>query len=213
MAKLKDTKIQVAITSETKSSTKSVPVVKFIGDDAELFTSIVNKIKSLEADKAELEKTLKNFGVEAIIKLNCETGTVNSSVRVIDDKDGVVTITLKNAYPSLAVTVVEKLCEELVIDPNDYFQTVLKYNFNQKLFYRADGTFNEKVYRAIRRVVAEKAAELIDAGDLSPDIEVFSEEKVVMVKPSFHDQRWALGVEANESIQERIPAQVAIKAG
>ncbi len=212
-SKLKDTKIQVVIPSKTKSSAKSINTVRFAGDSAKSFTEIANKIKSLAAEKDDLEEELKDFGVKELIKLNCESGKVNSSVRVIDDSEGVVTVTLKNAYSAPTATVVEKICEELVIDPNDYFQTVIKYAFNQNIFYKADGSFNEKVYRAIRRAVAEKVAELIDAGDLSADVEPFSEDKVVSVKPSFHEERWALGVEANTLIQDSIPAQVAIKVG
>lgn len=212
-SKLKDTKIQVVIPAEHKSAAKSTSSVKIEGNTAYLFSQTVGKIKSLEAEKAELEVKLKAAGVAELLKTNCAAEVPHSSVKLIDEEDGVVTVTLKNAYSETTPTIAEKVCEELVLDPNDYFQTVLKYGFNQKIFYKADGTFNEKVYRALRRVIGEKVAELIDSGDLDRATEPFSETKAVVVKPEFHAKRWALGVEANETIQKTVPAQVAIKVG
>lgn len=212
-SKLKDTKIQVVIPAGPKSAAKSTGSVKIEGNAAYLFSQTVGKIKSLEAEKVDLEVKLKAAGVAELLKTNCAAEVPHSSVKLIDEEDGVVTVTLKNAYSETTPTAAEKVCEELVLDPNDYFQTVLKYSFNQKIFYKADGTFNEKVYRALRRVIGEKVAELIDSGDLDPAVDAFSETKAVVVKPEFHAKRWALGVEANETIQKTVPAQVAIKVG
>ena len=212
-SKLKDTKIQVVIPAGPKPAAKSTSSVKTEGNAAYLFSQTVGKIKSLEAEKVDLEVKLKAAGVAELLKTNCAAEVPHSSVKLIDEEDGVVTVTLKNAYSETTPTVAEKVCEELVLDPNDYFQTVLKYSFNQKIFYKADGTFNEKVYRALRRVIGEKVAELIDSGDLDPAVDAFSETKAVVVKPEFHAKRWALGVEANETIQKTVPAQVAIKVG
>jgi hypothetical protein len=212
---LKPLKTQVYEPAAPKAAkAKEIEVIRIDGDAAIMFVTTADKIKLLEADKARYEISLKIRGVKEVTEIcAAHPDQPVSSVRLVDDAGGMVTVTLKAAYAATTEATAVTLFNSLEQDPNDFVQFAIKPKFNEKIFYREDGTFNERVYKAVRLAYTKVVNALVEAGELPVGTVAMTEDKVVTVKPDFHQRRWALGLAANKAIQESIPAQVAIRAG
>lgn len=85
------------------------------------------------------------------------------------------------------------------VDVNEHVVEALVAKFDASVFLDANGNFDKKKYDKYRTAIEAVAVELDDKMPLTT-------EKVVMPKPDFHVQRWALFDEAQQrSISEVLP--------
>jgi hypothetical protein len=220
---LKSLKSSVAaVAPAKKSDSKLVP---FKGTAITEYIALKKEVEERQARMEALELEIKEKGTDAIIELNCANASNPlSSVKLVDENlpasQGIVAFTSRysdvdaDAFSAVFAEINARRAAagQAQVDEQDFAQFVAVAKVNLDAFCDKDGNFQEPVYEAIRKAVADATAKLVASGKVVAGTQFITEAQKAKVKPNFHANRWSLGVEDNKALLGVVKNAISLKA-
>jgi hypothetical protein len=209
--------LKVAVPASAKSSKKGdYPAVKVKATVGRILDAI-EACADAEGEYAEAKAELIPVATSELFNYNASASKPASSVKLVDEAGAEVLATMPNKYSSLSDEQAEKLEGVLVAagavsakpkkgeaSINDWLMRTIVAKFDSKVFVGADAKFNTGLYTDLVSAIAAVAEKHGVANPLT-------QESVLVVRPEFHQKRWALGAKVNEQIHEVVNQQVGFK--
>lgn len=182
-----------------------VPVIQVSTDLVSRYVQADMDAKAAAAALAELKPLVEELGREKYFSHRA-TGAVTSSIKLEDTFGAVASFQFKDQYKAVDAAAAESLFEGLGKDINNYAQQEVSVSFDNKVFFDANGDFQEERYTAFMSAIATVSARFGVVNPLTSKIQV-------KPKPSFHEKRFVDFTAAqNAVISQVLGNTTALKA-
>jgi hypothetical protein len=196
--------LSIPTTGTSKPSSKAPKFVPFKlrGRAVSKFCRAAKCEAAAKKAKEEHKAGFFKKALEVLFRHNLDNPeTPMTTVKVSDDGEGIVNVSFKNQYSTVAdkdraVEVLNTVGAENV---NDLLVETVKAKFDMSVFANEDGSLNQDLYVEMVEAISKIATKHGKPMPLSSEI-------VVTTKTDFHARRWFLG--SDESDQEDISSAI-----
>lgn len=191
-----------------------IPAFNVSGNAVDRFVRAAKSKADAEAELAMARDEIVKEGLSRLFRHNIsQPEQPSSSVKLVDDTDSRVLVTMQDRYTVKSVDSFEASCHMVGVDSGDYFHEVATAKFDDSIFV-VQGDFDQAVYRAYYSAVEQATKDLITDGRIPRGSKVPLRTAIAtVVRDDFHRRRWNdfTTTSLQARINEAIPAVVSVK--